>query len=72
MTPEERDRLVTLETRFGGQAERLERIEGKLDGLLEIAGVGRGAWWLFVRLAAIVAAIGGATAWAAQHLSWRG
>ncbi len=41
------ERLARLEARTDEQERRLERIEEKVDSLLELAAVGKGAGWLF-------------------------
>lgn len=68
MDPEERDRLVRLEERFEGQQKQLDVISGKLDSLLTAAHMGRGAWWLIIRIGAVLAALAGFAAWAWERL----
>ena len=56
-------RLARLEARTDEQERRLERIETKVDQLLEIAAVGKGAGWLLVKVGALIAAIAAAVSW---------
>ncbi len=57
------ERLARLEARTDEQERRLERIELKVDQLLEIAAVGKGAGWLLVKVGALIAAIAAAVSW---------
>lgn len=57
--------------------ERLERIEGsqarvekKLDQLLTLAAMGKGAWWLLTKVAGVALLLAGAVGWAADHFHW--
>ena len=59
----ETERLARLEARTDEQERRLERIETKVDQLLEIAAVGKGAGWLLVKVGALIAAIAAAISW---------
>ena len=59
--------------------ERLERIENsqarvekKLDQLLNLAAMGKGAWWLLTKVAGIALLLAGAAGWAADHFHWWG
>ncbi len=59
----ETERLARLEARTDEQERRLERIETKVDQLLEIAAVGKGAGWLLVKVGALIAAIAATVSW---------
>ena len=59
----ETERLARLEARTDEQERRLERIETKVDQLLEIAAVGKGAGWLLVKVGAVIAALAAAVSW---------
>ena len=59
----ETERLARLEARTDEQERRLERSETKVDQLLEIAAVGKGAGWLLVKVGALIAAIAAAVSW---------
>ena len=70
MTPEERDRLARVEERTVGFDERLDRIETKLDKLVLAAAMGKGAFWLLMKLGGLLVMVAGAVAWAADHFRW--
>ena len=50
------ERVARLETRTDEQERRLQRIEIKLDQLLEMAAIGKGAGWLLIKAGAALAA----------------
>lgn len=62
------ERLVRLEARTDEQERRLERIETKVDQLLEIAAVGKGAGWLLIKAGAVLAAAAAGVAWLVERL----
>ena len=68
MTPEERDRLRTLEVEMNSLKDWLKSIDGKLDEIRMAAHMGKGAWLSMLRIGAILAAILGASAWVWDHL----
>jgi hypothetical protein len=70
MTPEERDRLVKTEAQIVAFDERLDRIETKLDKLVLAAAMGKGAFWLLMKLGGMLVMVAGAVAWAADHFRW--
>lgn len=57
------ERLARLETKVEGQGDWLKSIDNKVDGLVAAANMGKGAWWLILRiggaLTAVVAVIAG-------------
>lgn len=57
MTPEERDRLARLEADYENLVGWVKKIDGKLDQILEAAAMGRGAWWLLLKIGAVVMAV---------------
>jgi hypothetical protein len=70
MTPDERDRLLRLEVNAANTEKSVERMSDKVDGLdskiddlLKAAHMGKGAWWLMLRMGAVIVAIGTAGAW---------
>jgi hypothetical protein len=69
VTPDERDRLRTVEVRIEGLDDWLRSIDTKLEELRIAANMGRGAWLLILKLGAILTAIGAAVAWLFDHLS---
>ena len=69
MTPEERDRLVKAEAQIVAFDDRLDRIEAKLDKLVLAAAMGKGAFWILMKMGVLVM-VAGAVAWAADHFRW--
>jgi len=63
MTPEERDRLARLEQRVEGLDAWMKSINSKLDELRTAAHMGAGAWWIILRLGAVLVSIAAAFAW---------
>jgi hypothetical protein len=61
MTVEER--LARLEERHDNSDRRLSSIERKVDELLQAAHMGKGAWFLLLRIGVVLSAIGGVLAW---------
>lgn len=68
MTPEERDRLVKLEVEMEQIKTQLDAMSAKLDMLVEAATMGRGAWWLLLKVGAVAGAVVAGTAWVLDHL----
>lgn len=66
-----RERLARVEENGNNRDKRLARIENKLDGLLQSANMGRGAWLALLRVGAFLVAVGGAVAWVVDHLQKR-
>jgi hypothetical protein len=69
MTPDERDRLLRLEVNAANTEKSVERMSDKVDGLdakmddlLRAAHMGQGAWWLILRIGAVLTAVGTAGA----------
>jgi hypothetical protein len=62
------ERLARLEARSDEQERRLERIEEKIDGLLELAAIGKGAGWLLIKIGALLAGFLAAGAWLLEQL----
>lgn len=48
--------------------ERIEGMDGKLDRLVEAANMGRGAWWLSVKIGGAIVTILAGLAWLWQHV----
>lgn len=63
MTPEERDRLTRLEQRVEGLDAWMKSINMKLDEVRTAAHMGAGAWWIILRLGAVLVAISAVFAW---------
>lgn len=60
-TPEER--IAALEARVNGIDAWLKDIDSKLDSLVAAANMGRGAWWIILRIGGVLVVLGGAAAW---------
>jgi hypothetical protein len=63
MTPDERDRLAKLEQKVTSLEDWLRSIHGELKELNKAAHMGKGAWWLILRIGAVLLALGTAGAW---------
>lgn len=63
MSPDERDRLTKVETVVEMQRMQLNSMNQKLDQLIAAANMGKGAWWLILRIGAVVAALAAGIAW---------
>lgn len=55
MTPEER--IAALEARAAVVDERMMRMERKLDQLIAAANMGKGAWWIILRIGGLLVGI---------------
>jgi len=60
-TPEER--IAALEARMNGTDAWLKDIDAKLDSLVAAANMGRGAWWIILRIGGVLVVVGGAIGW---------
>lgn len=60
-TPEER--IAALEARMNGTDAWLKDMDSKLDSLVAAANMGRGAWWIILRIGGVLVVLGGALAW---------
>lgn len=47
---------------------RLERIEEKVDQIVAAANMGKGAWWLVLKIGAVLSAFVGCAVWIWDHL----
>jgi len=70
MTPDERDRLTRLESSVEQLKKndehleaRIERMDGKLDRLLTAAAMGKGAWWMIMKVGGVLTLIVGVAVW---------
>jgi hypothetical protein len=68
MDRDERDRLVVLEEWRKSVDEKLTHISSTLDKLAEAAAMGRGAWWLILKIGSVLLAVGAALGWLADKL----
>lgn len=81
MTPEERDRLAKLEAQVKGfqtsvdhLRESIQGLTTAVDGLREIAIMGKGMWWLTLKVGGLVVgavALMAAGLTAIEKLGWR-
>jgi len=62
------ERLARLETRADGTDKWLESIDGKVDQLVAMSNMGRGAWLLLLKLGAILTALVAAALWVLEKL----
>jgi len=64
--------VVALEKRLHGSEKRvearLESIEEKVQQILDAANMGKGAWWLVLKIGAVLSAFAAAFAWIWEHL----
>jgi hypothetical protein len=77
MTPDEHRRLEAVERRQAIAEERdrvaderMGRIEAKLDKLLALASMGKGAFWIVTRVGGVISFLAVAFFWAADHFRW--
>lgn len=68
MSPDERDRLVRVEAGYEHLAGKVEGMDKKLDELLQAAAMGRGAWWLLLKLGGLAVAFVTAAVWVWDRL----
>lgn len=61
MTVEER--LARLETRADGSDKWLQSIDGKVDQLIAVSNMGKGAWFLLLKIGGLLAAVIAGAAW---------
>lgn len=48
--------------------DRMSSLESKLQQLLDAANMGRGAWWLFLKIGGIIVIIGSGLVWLTDKL----
>jgi hypothetical protein len=68
-TPEER--IAALEARVNGLEEWLKDIDAKLDQLIAVANMGKGAWWAMLKVGGLISIVIGAVVWLWQHIPWK-
>lgn len=71
MTPEERDRLKTLEVQFQSMNSWLVSIDGKLEELRTAAHMGKGAWLLILKLGTVSVATVAGIAYVVDRIMFR-
>lgn len=50
--------------------ERFDRLEEKVQQLLDAANMGKGAWWLALKIGGLMTVIGAAAAWVVQKIGF--
>ena len=60
-------RVAVLEAQYGALRAELHAANEKLDTLLRITAMGRGAWMALMKLGGILAVMTGAVAWLWDH-----
>jgi len=68
MTPEERDRLAKAEQAIVDLRDDVKAIREDCKQLIKALNMGRGGFFVMLRLGAFLAAIGGGGAWLYDHL----
>jgi hypothetical protein len=68
MDPEERDRLVRLETNYLNLIGKLDQMAHDVQEIKKFAYMGKGAWSLIIRIGAFVTIVGYAISWAWDHI----
>lgn len=68
MSPEERDRLTRTEVELSIVKEDLREIKESLAKLLTAAAMGRGAWWIILKIGGIGVLIVAAGGWVYEQL----
>jgi len=68
MTPEERDRLRTIEVQFESMKASLSSIDHKLEELRVAAQMGKGAWMLLLKQGTFLVSILAIVAWFFEKL----
>lgn len=63
MERDERDRLLVLEEWRKSVDEKLTHISSTLDKLAEAAAMGKGAWWLILKIGSVLLAVGAVVGW---------
>ena len=69
MTVEER--IARLETRQDATEKWLSSIDQKVDQLVAAANMGKGAWWLMLRIGGALVVLGGVVGWLVNLLMGR-
>lgn len=67
------ERIAALEARMNGAEGWLQSIDTKLDTVIAAMNMGKGAWFLLLKVGAILVAIAGAIAWLTDHIqaAWK-
>lgn len=68
MEPEERDRLVRLETNYENLQIMMTKMAADVAEIKKFAYMGKGAWSLIIRIGAFVTVVGYGVAWLWEHV----
>jgi hypothetical protein len=60
--------IGALKAEVGNMKSRLEEMDGKLDQLVEAANMGKGAWWMSVKVGGVLVTASAGIAWIWQHV----
>lgn len=71
MTTEEHERLAKLEAIYTLLDISVQNIECKVDKLVAMANIGRGAFWMLIKAGGFIIALCGAIAWVFDHIGAR-
>ena len=66
--PESLQRIAVLEAQYAALRIELREANRKLDRLVSVAAMGRGAWAAIMKMGALLAVLAAAGAWAWDHL----
>ena len=66
--PESLQRIVVLEAQYAALRVELREANRRLDRLVSVAAMGRGAWAAIMKMGALLAVLAAAGAWAWDHL----
>jgi|TARA_R100001443_G_scaffold25196_3_gene37963 hypothetical protein len=57
------EKVAVLESRMTALEKRIDNMDKKLDQLIEAAYMGKGAWWMLLRVGAVFVLASGLVAW---------
>ena len=66
--PESLQRIAVLEAQYAALRVELREANRKLDRLVSVAAMGRGAWAAIIKMGALLPVLAAAGAWAWDHL----
>ena len=66
--PESLQRIAVLEAQYAALRVELREANRKLDRLVSVAAMGRGAWAAIIKMGALLAVLAAAGVWAWDHL----
>ncbi len=60
--------IGALKSEVGNMKARLEEMDAKLDQLVAAANMGKGAWWMSVKVGGVLVTASAGIAWILQHM----